>query len=219
MTLRLRSGLLTVIGYLSRQRVMAQVALIICFTFLIGCGSVITKETRIREVTDTVNVPGKVLELVMPSDSVVYDDDASSPLSMTNPYAGSRYEKYLEAKEASRRAAEWADRILSGDVPTPSNLPLIKNGETRLKGFTAVVETTTQGVRMRLKYKYPADLWSVSILERDTFVTKNRMDTSKTTIIDRPVPYVPFWCYLTLAVIGGLLVFIGFPKLKSLVGL
>ncbi len=186
------------------------ILIIVAICFLVGCGSVITKETRIREVTDTVNVPGKVLELEMPSDSVVFDSDETHGNA-------SLQEKLQEAREASRRAAEWADDVLKSD--TPSILPLIKQGETRLKGFTAVVETTTQGVRMRLKYKYPADLWSVSILERDTFVTKNRMDTSKTTIIDRPVPYVPFWCYLTLVVIGGLLVFIGLPKLKSLVGL
>ncbi len=200
MTLRLSSGLLTVIGYL---------------LFVIGitsCGSVITKETRIREVTDTVNVPGKSLELVMPSDSVVFDSDAPPSIVRYKTYE----ERLQEAREASRRAADEADKVLSGEVDNTPHAPLQRG---IIKGFTAVVETTTQGVRMRLKYKYPADLWSVSILERDTFVTKNRMDTSKTTIVDRPVPYVPFWCYLTMIVIGGLLVLVGIPKLKSLVGL
>ena len=187
--------------------------LLILVLFVVGCSPTITKETRITQVTDTVAVPGKVLELDMPSDSVVYDSDAPPTLPRYKTYE----EKLQEAREASKRAADETDAVLMPGQGNPA--PTNKNGMTRLKGFTAVVETTAQGVRMRLKYKYPADLWSVSILERDTFVTKNRMDTSKTTIIEKPVPYVLFWCYLTMVVIGGLLVLVGIPKLKSLVGL
>lgn len=189
----------------------------------IGCGTVITKDTRIMQVTDTVAVPGKHIALEMPSDSIVYDDDTSSTRSVTIPKYKSYEEKLQEAREASRRAAEWADSIVNGQLlidngqQTPSNLPLITKGEASYRGFTAVVETTTQGVHLQLRYKFPADRWSVSVIERDTFATKSRMDTAKTTIIEKPVPYVPWWSYLTLVVIGGLLVFTFAGKFMGIV--
>ncbi|TAK59430.1 MAG: hypothetical protein EPO24_07785 [Bacteroidetes bacterium] len=202
-------------------RVIVVVTVIVMGVMLIGCGGTITKDTLIQEVTDTVYVPGKSIAIETASDSITYDvaqEESNEPGAMSIEHRSLSYEEKVEKmREASERAAKRADLLLKGD--TPSILPLKKQGETRLKGFTAMVETTLQGVRIRLQYQSPADWWKISFIEGDTFATKSRMDTSKTTIIERPIPYVPFWCYLTLVVIGGLLVFIGLPKLKSLVGL
>lgn len=90
-------------------------------------------------------------------------------------------------------------RIVERQSDTLRLAPLAQGDTVGFSAIRAVLDTTTQGVRMYLQYAYPPDRWAVTVIQRDTVIKW----TVRDSIVQRPyeVQRVPLWVYIA---IGGM---------------
>lgn len=147
-----------------------------------GCGTTSVTKVEVRERQDSLLVKGKELEGELKSDT--------TSVTFEDPCA--------DLREVLRKTGVMPVWIDSVNRRPPLTL-------------SAQVDTTINGIRLRMQYHYPKDVFSFSILNPDSLIRWKVKDS----IIHRPyeVQVIPLWIriggvLMMAALVVGLVVFL-----------
>ena len=137
--------------------------------FFSGCSPVVQESVTVTDVEKTLPVPGDTVSVLAKSDSF-----------------------YVRTSDRSWMEFHPVTPAYTPEVSVP--------GEARVSVyFRASVDTTVNGVRMRIGYSYPEDLFDILVEQARREVKYRDRDTSGMRVVDRPRDVVPIWVYIVTA--------------------
>lgn len=161
------------------------------FLSMSGCSPVVRESVTITDVEKKLPVPGDTVAFNKRSDTLA-----------------------VEERDAPSAPPSWWVKIpgLINLSPESIDVPHA-NAPHKQVAFRAAVDTTVNGIRMRLAYRYPEDLWSVLIEQADREVAYRDRDTSGMRTVEGPARF-PLWGYIVLVIAALMVAWSIFEKVK-----